>query len=81
MTFSSNGVRRFTKIVDGQPLMLDVLEVGEALAAVWESREVLRWSEGEVHVVSRQGLIRLKLAAGRPQDLVDVQRLQELHRG
>jgi len=29
-------------------------------------------------VVSRAGLVTLKLTAGRPQDLVDVQRLGEL---
>lgn len=32
-------------------------------------------------VVSREGLIALKLAAGRPQDLPDVQRLEEVARG
>jgi hypothetical protein len=32
-------------------------------------------------VVSRAGLITLKLAAGRPQDIVDVQRLEESARG
>jgi hypothetical protein len=32
-------------------------------------------------VVSRDALIALKLAAGRPQDLVDVQRLKEMNRG
>jgi hypothetical protein len=29
----------------------------------------------------RELIIALKLAAARPQDLVDVQRLQEIHRG
>ena len=83
MTFSSSGItlHRFTKILDGQPLMLDALIAGPSLKTVWETRERLAWAEGEVSVVSRQGLITLKLAAGRPQDLVDVQRLEELRRG
>jgi hypothetical protein len=34
-----------------------------------------------MRVVSREGLISLKLAAGRPQDLADVQRLREVDRG
>ena len=83
MTFSNSGItlHRFTKILDGQPLMLDALIAGPSLKSVWETRERLAWAEGEVSVVSRQGLITLKLAAGRPQDLVDVQRLEELRHG
>ena len=83
MTFSSSGVtvRRFTKVIAGDHLMLDVLIVDGPLDAVWATREALRWNEGEVRVVSRQGLITLKLAAGRPQDLADIQRLEELDRG
>lgn len=39
------------------------------------------FSAGIVSVVSRAGLVTLKLAAGRPQDLVDVARLKELEDG
>ena len=83
MTFSSSGVtiQRFTKILDGQPLMLDVLFADGPLEAVWETRQRMAWQGGQLTVVSREGLITLKLAAGRPQDLVDVQRLSEVHRG
>jgi hypothetical protein len=88
MTFESSGIsiRRFTKIEPaGRTLMLDVLIADSSLAAVWSSRMRLdvALSDGETRalsVVSRQGLVTLKLAAGRPQDLVDVRRLQELSR-
>ena len=83
MTFSSSGitVHRFTKILDGHPLMLDVLEADGPLESVWKDRQTLAWTEGQMKVVSRRGLISLKLAAGRPQDIVDVQRLQEIEDG
>jgi hypothetical protein len=82
MTFAQSNieVRRFTKILEGRPLMLDVLVVNETLEPVWNDRLRLQWSEGTITVVSRDGLIRLKLTAGRPQDLADVQRLEEIER-
>lgn len=82
MTFRSGiSLRRFSKIVDGRPLMLDVLLVDEALEQIWRSREVHTWKHGPIHVVSREGLITLKLTAGRPQDLVDIQSLTQLEQG
>jgi hypothetical protein len=89
MTFSTSGIsiRRFTKIeADGRTLMLDVLLAESALESVWQTRARVAFastdaSESTLWVVSRGGLITLKLAAGRPQDIVDVQRLQEVSRG
>jgi hypothetical protein len=82
MDFASGiTIQRFTKLVDGQPLMLDALLVGAPLARAWADRQTAEMEGGPVRVVSREGLIALKLAAGRPQDLVDVQRLQEVNRG
>jgi len=77
---------RFTKIEhDGRTLMLDVLIADAPLDAVWATRMRVDFAdatvEGTLCVVSRDALITLKLAAGRPQDLVDVQRLQEVARG
>jgi len=65
------------KIIDGKPLMLDVLWVGPSLEPIWASKERMAWQQGEITVVSRDGLITLKLTAGRPQDLVDIQKLNE----
>jgi hypothetical protein len=83
MTFSASGITmvRFTKHVEGRPLMLDVLLVEHGLERVWDSRQSVPWKERAVTVVSREGLISLKLLAGRPQDLVDVQRLKETDGG
>jgi hypothetical protein len=77
MEFAGSGieVQRFTKLVDGRPLMLDVLWLNAKLQAVWADRQRLQWDEGMLSVVSPEGLITLKLTAGRPQDLVDIQNL------
>jgi hypothetical protein len=82
MDFSSGiTVQRFTKLIEGQPLMLDALLVGPVTERVWQDRLSAELEGGSMRVVSREGLVALKLAAGRPQDLVDVQRLRELERG
>jgi hypothetical protein len=44
-------------------------------------RQSAEFEGGRIRVVSREGLIALKLAAGRPQDIADVQRLEEVGRG
>jgi hypothetical protein len=74
-------IQRFTKLIEGQPFMLDVLLVKGPLETVWSGRLATAFEGGTVQVVSREGLIALKLAAGRPQDLVDIQRLEEANRG
>jgi hypothetical protein len=89
MTFSSSGVsiRRFTKIEpDGRTRMVDVLLAEGALESVWQTRSRVAFEApgtpaSTFWVVSRAGLITLKLAAGRPQDIVDIQRLEEIARG
>jgi hypothetical protein len=83
MTFSSSGrtVVRFTKLGDGEPLMVDILLVEDPPDAAWETRSRVPYERGHISVVSRQGLITLKLLAGRPQDLADIARLTELTDG
>jgi hypothetical protein len=77
MLFSGSGieVQRFTKLIEGRPLMFDVLWCNEKLEAIWQDRQQLPWREGTLWVVSVDGLITLKLTAGRPQDLVDIESL------
>ena len=77
MEFTGSGitVQRFTKLVEGRPLMLDVLWLTAKLQSVWDDRQRVAWNEGTLSVVSRDGLITLKLTAGRAQDLVDIQSL------
>ena len=55
--------------------MVDFLWAEGPLDAIWSRRERVQWQEGEIYVVSREDLITLKLTAGRPQDLVDIQNL------
>ncbi len=83
MEFAGSGIEvlRFTKLVDGRPLMLDILWVNSKLQAVWDDRQRVPWNEGELSVVSRDGLITLKLTAGRAQDLVDIQSLTAAETG
>jgi hypothetical protein len=82
MDFASGiRIQRFTKVVEGQPLMLDVLLVTPPIESIWASRMRVEFEGGPLRVVSREGLISLKLAAGRPQDMVDIQRLYEVDRG
>ena len=78
MTFSSSGitVHRLSRVAGSQILMLDLVLGDEPLSAVWATREQRQTSRGPVWVVSRQGLVTMKLAAGRPQDLADLARLE-----
>lgn len=81
MDFASGvAIQRFTKVIDGQPFMLDVLLV-PPLESIWAGRQIAEFEGGTVRVVSKEGLISLKLAAGRPQDIADIQRLGEVSRG
>ena len=79
MTFSSSQitVHRLSRITGTQLLMLDILVGDGVLSPVWESRERRETGRGPLWVVSRQGLVTMKLAAGRPQDLADLARLSE----
>jgi hypothetical protein len=80
MKFRATGtMHRVIKIAhSGEVLMLDLLVVGETLAPVWEARETRPLQGHSISVVSRPGLVSMKITAGRPQDLVDVQKLAEL---
>lgn len=83
MRFAASGVTitRVSKLVDGHPLVLDLLHADGVLAEPWSTRVRARFLDGELSVVSRAGLVTLKLAAGRPQDIWDLQRLEEAHHG
>ena len=65
MTFRASGirVRRHTKLIDGEPLMLDILWVDANLEEVWNDRREIAWRGGTMWCVSREGLIALKTTA------------------
>jgi hypothetical protein len=81
MHFSQGAVeiRRISKIDpnDGETLMLDLLLVTDANRHVWETRHTLPWGGRDLWVVSREGLITLKMFRASEQDLLDIRRLRE----
>lgn len=79
MRFKSANVEmhRLSKVVDGSLLSLDLLVANEELRPVLEDRQQIAYEGGNVWVVSRRGLISMKVSAGRSQDVYDLERLQE----
>lgn len=78
MSFAASGitVHRISRLVGAQILTLDIIEGGGTLEPVWATRERHATAGEPLWVVSRQGLITMKLAAGRPQDIADLARLE-----
>lgn len=72
-------IRRVSKIDQKikRLVTLDLLLVNDTLEDVWATRQQLHWVEGITTVVSADGLIKMKMAAGRTQDLADIERLKE----
>ena len=60
------------------PLRVNVLMSipGVSFSEVWKNRETLQVSETEMHFISKGDLIKAKQAAGRPQDLLDLEKLE-----
>jgi cellobiose-specific phosphotransferase system component IIB len=70
-------IRRVSKIdADDEVLSLDFLLVTPQIQDVWETRETISFLGNQLSVVSREGLIKMKRLAGRPQDLADIERLE-----
>jgi hypothetical protein len=62
--------------VDGKNLLtLDLLIVNMPLQPAWDAREYLEVQGTKLQVVSPAGLYIMKKLSGRPQDIVDLQRL------
>ncbi len=70
-------VYRISKARGEDLLTLDLLLVPPFLEDVWKSREKYRVGEHDYWIVSREGLIKMKRIAGRPQDLADLDRLEK----
>lgn len=81
MTFPDGmRVQRVTKMAGPEHLTLDLLLAEGALADILAGRERRQASFGPLSVVSRDGLLAMKAAANRPQDLADIARLTEQDR-
>ena len=73
-------LHRVNKVVDGQLMTVDFILVNHNLESVWLSRERRETETTPLCVISRDALIAMKLAAGRPQDHADVVKLTEQDR-
>jgi len=81
MAFSDGvEVHRWSKVMGSEVLTLDLMVVSPTYQDVWETRERVGLSDMTISVVSRDGLIRMKLVAARPKDLMDVDNLRSLDR-
>ena len=69
-------IRRVSKVVGEDVVSLDLLLVTPLVEDVWQARESLEFMGETLFVVSRDGLIKMKRQAGRPQDLADIERLE-----
>lgn len=80
MTFAQGKVeiRRVSKPDPeiGDVLMLDLLLVTSDLREIWEDRQSVFWESETLQVVSREGLIALKLLRFSGQDQDDIKRLR-----
>lgn len=72
-------IYRFVKTEPPGPdfLLLDVLIVTSAIRQAWDTRRPLETDFGAVPVVSRAGLIQLKILRASGQDLDDIEKLKQ----
>lgn len=73
-------LQRVSKIEDGALLTIDLILVDANLEPAWASRVQLDLDGVPIWVISRAALIQMKVAAGRPQDAADIEKLEELDR-
>lgn len=60
------------------PNRIDILTGLESISfdAAWQNRQEASYGGEKVHIIGRKDLIKVKRAAGRPQDLEDVRSLE-----
>ena len=73
-------VHCFSKAIGDDLLSLDFGIVPPFLESIWQGREMIKVDDYELTVVSLSGLKEMKRMSGRPHDLADVERLEELER-
>ena len=66
---------RINKFQGEDFMTLDLVLTCPVMDDVWKGRTRFQWREQSFDVVTAAGLAKMKLLAGRPQDLVDVQSL------
>lgn len=82
MEFQNGGViiHRLTKIdeISGEHLVLDLLLVTSETGRAWVGRVAVEWEQGQLNVVSAQGLILRKSLRSSGQDKDDIEYLRSL---
>jgi Nucleotidyl transferase of unknown function (DUF2204) len=73
-------MHRVSKVASAELMTVDFILVDQNLERAWSSRERRDLLSLTITVVSREALIAMKLAAGRPQDQADVIKLTEQDR-
>ena len=73
-------LHRMSKLAAGEHLLVDFMLVNGQLQAAWDSRRGVPFEGGTLSVISRESLMAMKVAAGRQQDLLDVEKLKDLDR-
>lgn len=73
-------IHRVSKLGADDTLTIDLAIIPQFMEDIWQSRQTIRADDYEISVVSLDGLKKMKRMSGRPQDLVDVERLEELER-
>jgi hypothetical protein len=56
--------------------VLDLMLVTQATRSAWESRTDIETQWRPIRNISREALKAMKRQAGRPQDLVDIERME-----
>jgi len=69
-------IRRVSKIIGEDVLPLDLLLVTPQVEDIWSSRETVDFLGTTLSVVSRDGLVKMKTLADRPQDRADIHRIE-----
>lgn len=73
-------LQRVNKVEGGAHMTVDFILVGSSLEQIWRARQKVETDNGSLWVVSRDALIEMKAQAARPQDIADIERLQEIDR-
>lgn len=66
---------RVSRAVDDELLTVDFMLATKFLDDVWQDRERFEFAGKQISVVSIEGLRKMKRFAGRPQDLADLEKL------
>jgi hypothetical protein len=76
-----NGPCRFWDSTNARPTVDVMLDPVVPFEDLWAAAPTVDVGGHDVHVASIAHLIEMKVAAGRPQDLADVERLRARARG